>query len=164
MSNRKQTVTAVLTAFVLVLALGTSGFAQGMKDDKMMKNDKMMMIAHQTTEFKGKAVNGGHVTHSKEGSTNVLTLSDDFVAPGSPDPHFQVVDSKGTVYDLGRLLLKGSGDGMGANMTSADMKPSDKLRKRVKLPAYIKDVSKVIIYCAWAEVNLGEASFAKPVK
>jgi hypothetical protein len=53
---------------------------------------------------------------------------------------------------------------MGANMSSADMKPSDKLQKKVKLPGYIKDVSKVIIYCAWAEVDLGEASFAKPVK
>ena len=166
MRNRKQTATAVLTAFILVLALGTSSLAQDkmMKDDKMMKGDQMMMDAHHSTTFKGKAVNAGHVIHSKEGSTNVLTLSDDFVAPGSPDPHWQVVDSKGTVYDLGRLLVKGSGDGMGANMKPADMKPSDKLQKKVKLPAYIKDVSKVIIYCAWAEVNLGEASFSKPLK
>ncbi len=164
MRNRKQTVTAVLTVFVLVLALGTSSFAQGMKDDKMMKNGKMMMDAHHSTTFKGKAVNGGHVIHSKEGGTNVLSLSDDFVAPGSPDPHWQVVDSKGAVYDLGRLKVKGDGMGMGANMTPADMKPEDKVKKQIKLPAYIKDVSKVIIYCAWAEVNLGEASFAKPVK
>jgi hypothetical protein len=67
------------------------------------------------------------------------------------------------VYDLGRLLVKGSGDGMGANMTPADMKPSDKLKKQIRLPAYVKDVAKVIIYCAWAEVDLGEASFEKPV-
>ena len=163
MSNGKQTVTAVVSTIALILALGTFSVAQGMKDDKMMKHDNMM-AGHNSTEFKGKAVNGGHVTHTKEGSTSVLTLSDDFVAPGSPDPHWQVVDSKGTVYDLGRLKVKGSGDGMGASMTPADMKPSDKLKKHIKLPAYIKDVSKVIIYCAWAEVNLGEASFAKPVK
>ncbi|MGH2396032.1 MAG: hypothetical protein ACRDFW_03390, partial [bacterium] len=139
----------------LILALGLTGFAQ----DKMMKDDKMM-AGHRTTEFKGKAVNGGHAIHTKEGSTNVLTLSDDFVAPGSPDPHWQVVDSKGTAYDLGRLKVKGDGMGMGGG----DMKPEDKLKKQIKLPAYIKDVSKVIIYCAWAEVSLGEASFAKPVK
>ncbi len=155
MHNLKQTATAVLTAFVLVLVLGTSSFAQ----DKMMKDDKMS--AHHTTTFKGKAVNGGHVIHSKEGNTNVLTLSDDFVAPGSPDPHWQVVDSKGTVYDLGRLKVKGMGDGMGMG---DGQKPEDKVKKQIKVPAYIKDIAKVIIYCAWAEVDLGEASFAKPVK
>ncbi|HXE90906.1 MAG TPA: hypothetical protein VNK82_08095 [Terriglobales bacterium] len=158
MHNRKQIVITALTTFAVILALGASSIAQ----DKMMKDDKMM-AAHHSTTFKGKAVNGGHVIHSKEGKINILTLSDDFVAPGSPDPHWQVVDSKGTVYDLGRLLVKGTGDGMGANMTPADMKPSDKLKKQIRLPAYVKDVAKVIIYCAWAEVDLGEASFEKPV-
>ena len=154
MYNRKQVAVAIITTFVVVLALGASSFAQGMKDDKMMG-------AHHSTTFKGKAVNGGHVIHSKEGSINVLTLSDDFVAPGSPDPHWQVVDSRGTVYDLGRLKLKGAGATMDM---AADKKPEDRLNKQIKLPAYIKDVAKVIIYCAWAEVNLGEASFEKPVK
>jgi hypothetical protein len=32
----------------------------------------------------------------------------------------------------------------------------------ITLPAYIRDVTKVQIYCAWAEAVLGEASFAKP--
>ena len=150
-----------LTAFssLIILALGLTGFAQ----DKMMKDDKMM-AGHHSTQFKGKAVNAGHVIHSKEGATNVLTLSDDFVAPGSPDPHWQVEDSKGTRYDLGRLKTKGAAKAMAASMTPADMKPSDELKKQVKLPAYIKDVAKVVIYCAWAEVDLGEASFAKPLK
>ncbi len=159
MHTRKQVAVAALTAFVVVLALGTVSFAQ----DKMMKDEKMMS-AHHSTTFKGKAVNAGHVIHSKEGSTNVLTLSDDFVAPGSPDPHWHVVDSKGNHYDLGRVKIKGTAKQMTDSMTPADMKPSDELKKQVKLPAYIKDVAKVIIYCAWAEVDLGEASFAKPVK
>ncbi len=158
MQNRKQPAVTVLTS-LLILALGLTGFAQ----DKMMtKDDKMAMNPHHTTEFKGKAVNGGHVIHSKEGATNVLTLSDDFVAPGSPDPHWQVEDSKGTRYDLGRLKVKGEGDGM--SMGGGDKKPEDKVKKQIKVPAYIKDIAKVVIYCAWAEVDLGEASFAKPLK
>jgi hypothetical protein len=159
MQNRKEVALTALISLV-ILALGLTGFAQ----DKMMKDDKMAMNAHHSTQFKGKAVNGGHVIHSKEGATNVLTLSDDFVAPGSPDPHWQVEDSKGTRYDLGRLKVKGDGMGMGANMKPSDMKPEDKVKKQIKVPAYIKDIAKVVIYCAWAEVDLGEASFAKPVK
>jgi hypothetical protein len=155
MHNRKEVALTALSSIV-ILAFALTGFAQ----DKMMKEDKMM-AGHHSTQFKGKVVNAGHVIHSKEGSTNVLTLSDDFIVPGSPDPHWQVVDSKGTVYDLGRVKLKG----MGASMDMAsDKKPEDRLNKQIKLPAYTKDVAKVIIYCAWAEVNLGEASFAKPVK
>lgn len=155
MHNFKQVAVTVL-ASLTILALGLTGFAQ----DKMEKDDKMM-AAHHSTQFKGKAVNAGHVIHSKEGATNVLTLSDDFVAPGSPDPHWQVEDSKGTRYDFGRLKVKGMGDGMGMGDSQ---KPEDQLKKQVKLPAYIKDIAKVVIYCAWAEVDLGEASFAKPLK
>jgi hypothetical protein len=36
--------------------------------------------------------------------------------------------------------------------------------RSITLPAYIPDVAKVQIYCAWAETLLGEATFAKPVK
>jgi len=32
------------------------------------------------------------------------------------------------------------------------------------LPAYVKDVAKVQIWCAWAEALLGEASFSKAIK
>ena len=31
------------------------------------------------------------------------------------------------------------------------------------IPPFVKDVAKVQIWCAWAEVLLGEASFAQPV-
>jgi len=31
------------------------------------------------------------------------------------------------------------------------------------VPKYVKNVAKVQIWCAFAEVNLGEASFSSPV-
>jgi hypothetical protein len=39
----------------------------------------------------------------------------------------------------------------------------DKINMTITLPAYVKDVAKVQIYCAWAEAVLGEASFSAPV-
>jgi hypothetical protein len=77
----------------------------------------------------------------------VLRLSPDFTVPDTPDPHWQVVDSKGTVYLLQRLGIKG-----------------DKVNTAITLPGYIKDVAKVQIYCAWAEAVLGEAPFATTLK
>ena len=102
--------------------------------------------ADVTTPFAGKAVNGGTVTHEHRSGKHVLTVSTDFQVPGSPDPHWQVVDSKGTVYLLDRLKLK-----------------DDKINRSITLPAHIEDVVKVQMWCAWAEVVLGEASFTKPI-
>lgn len=73
-------------------------------------------------------------------------MSDDFQVPGSPDPHWQVIDSKGTVYLLDRLKLK-----------------DDKVNRSITLPANIHDVARVQMWCAWAEVVLGEASFSQPI-
>jgi hypothetical protein len=39
----------------------------------------------------------------------------------------------------------------------------DKQNRTITVPAYVKDVAKVQIWCAYAEVLLGEASFASPV-
>jgi hypothetical protein len=119
-------------------------------DDKMGKMDKMAKQddhAHMTTVFSGVKVNGGTVTHSKAGKSIVLTLSEDFKVPDSPAPHWQVIDSKGNVYLLQRLQIKG-----------------DKFNKQITVPTYVKDVAKVQIWCAWAEVILGEASFPSPLK
>ncbi|PYX96514.1 MAG: hypothetical protein DMG71_05710 [Acidobacteria bacterium] len=116
--------------FVACLLTGTS-FAQN---------------AHTTNEFHGVKVNGGTVTHSKQGSRNILTLSEDFKVPETPDPHWQVVDSKGNVYTLERLQAK-----------------NGKFNKSITLPAYISDVVKVQVWCAFAETLLGEASFSSPV-
>ena len=40
----------------------------------------------------------------------------------------------------------------------------DGYNKRIVVPAYIRDVAKVQIWCAWAETLLGEATFDKPIK
>jgi hypothetical protein len=106
--------------------------------------------AHTTGQFQGPKANKGHVTHSTRDGKSVLTLSDDFVVPDTPDPHWQVVDSDGQVYLLDKLKKKAL--------------LGDKYQKEIALPGYVKNVSKVIIWCAWAEANLGEASFSSPVK
>lgn len=108
------------------------------------------MAMHTSTKFAGPKANTGTVAHSNKDGKSVLTLSDDFVVPDTPDPHWQVVDSKGTVYQLDKLKVKSL--------------IGDKFKKEITLPSYIHDVAKVQIYCAWAEVVLGEASFSSPVK
>ncbi len=128
--SQPRSVRVGLVAALVVFALGvTQSFA-----------------ADITTPFVGKAVNGGTVTHETQAGKHTLTVSADFKVPGSPDPHWQVVDSKGTVYLLDRLALK-----------------DDKVNKSITLPAYVGDIAKVQIWCAWAEVVLGEASFDKPI-
>jgi hypothetical protein len=106
---------------------------------------------HTTSKFTGAKVNAGTVTHTVKDGKNVLTLSSDFQVPDTPDPHWQIVDSKGNTYLLQRLGVKNLG-GIA----------KDKINTTITLPAYIKDVAKVQIYCGWAEAVLGEASFAAP--
>src|SRR5687767_11156485 len=101
--------------------------------------------AHTSKRFAGAKVNDGTVTHTVVNGKHVLTLSADFKVPDTPDPHWQVVDSKGTVYLLQRLPVKGV--------------LTDRVNMQITLPAYIKDVAKVQIYCAWAEAVLGETTF-----
>lgn len=141
---------------VVMLILGTLAattvLAQS-RDGKPMMDDKHMMgDKHTTSVFKGAKVNGGTVTHEMKDGKHVLTLSDDFKTPDTPAPHWQVVDSKGNVYLLNRLMVKGGLVG------------GDKFNKTITLPSYIQDIAKVQIWCAWAEVLLGEASFESPVK
>jgi hypothetical protein len=104
---------------------------------------------HTSSQFQGAKANKGTVTHSHKDGKNVLTLSDDFVVPDAPDPHWQVVDSDGNVYLLDKLKTKAL---IGSNY-----------KKEIVLPSHIKNVAKVQIWCAFAEVNLGEASFGSPV-
>jgi hypothetical protein len=105
--------------------------------------------AHTSSQFQGPKANKGHVTHSTRDGKSVLTLSDDFVVPDTPDPHWRVVDSDGNVYDLDKLKKKAL--------------IGDKYQKEIVVPSYVKNVKKVVIWCAWAEANLGEASFSSPV-
>ncbi len=102
---------------------------------------------HTSSKFEGGKANKGTVTHTVQSGKNILTLSEDFVTPDTPAPHWQVVDSQGNTYLLQRLKIKG-----------------DKFNKSITVPEYVRDVAKVQIWCAWAEANLGEASFDKPVQ
>jgi hypothetical protein len=104
------------------------------------------LAADVTSPFAGKTVNGGTVTHTHVNGQHVLTVSDDFTVPGSPDPHWQVVDSKGNAYLLQRLTIK-----------------EDRINRAIVVPAYVPDIAKVQMWCAWAEVVLGEASFPRPI-
>jgi len=108
--------------------------------------------AHTSSKFSGAKVNAGTVTHTVKDGKNVLTLSSDFQVPDTPDPHWQIVDSKGNTFLLQRLGVKSLG-GLA----------KDRINTSITLPAYVKDVAKVQIYCAWAEAVLGEASFSAPM-
>jgi len=130
-----------------VLRSRTMRFAMGALTALALVSATTVLAADQMTRpFTGKAVNGGTVTATQRGGKTVLTLSKDFEVPGSPDPHWQVVDSKGTAYLLDRVKLK-----------------DDKINTSITLPAYVPDVAKVQMWCAWAEVVLGEAPFAAPI-
>ncbi len=131
----------------LVLAFALIAVVVTFAGSSFAADKEMMMDKHSTGQFAGAKANTGHVTHSKKDGKSVLTLSDDFVVPDTPDPHWQLVDSKGNVYLLDKLKLKG-----------------DRTQTQITVPAYVKDVAKVQIYCAWAEAVLGEASFSSPVK
>ncbi len=111
------------------------------------------LAKHKSTPFQGGKANTGYVMHDVVNGKNVLTLSDGFVAPQTPDPHWQVVDSKGRVYLLDRLGIKKNDMGE---------KP-DKEKRSITLPDYVPDVAKVQMWCAWAEALLGEAQFEQPV-
>jgi hypothetical protein len=106
-----------------------------------------MAMSHTSTQFAGPKANAGTVTHSNQDGKSLLTLSDDFKVPDTPDPHWQLVDASGKTYLLDRVALKGG-----------------KVNRTIEIPAYVPNVVKVQIWCAFAETNLGEASFSQPVK
>jgi hypothetical protein len=139
-----------LVASALALSASAIGCANGDRGDRQLSVVKLSAspaINHTTGAFSGAKVNGGTVTHATVGGKSVLTLSEDFVVPKTPAPHWQIVDSAGNTFLLQRLTIK-----------------EDKFNKQITVPAYVKDVAKVQIWCAWAETLLGEASFEKPVK
>jgi hypothetical protein len=128
--SRRSIVAVVCSALAMLVVAAMPTFAQNSVTSK---------------PFSGAKVNGGTVTLARANGARTLTVSSDFKVPDTPDPHWQVVDSKGNTYLLQRLGIKG-----------------DKVNTTITLPAYIKDVAKVQIYCAWAEAVLGEAPFASP--
>src|ERR1043165_10182076 len=57
-------------------------------------------VTRVSKPFSGAKVNKGTVTMVVDAGKTVLTLSDDFEVPGTPDPHWQIVDAKGNVFLL----------------------------------------------------------------
>src|SRR5213594_127572 len=122
--NMNKTIRFLFLAMLMMTTLfAASAFAQDM---------------HTSSQFQGPKANKGHVTHSARDGKSVLTLSDDFVVPDTPDPHWQVVDSDGNVYNLDKLKTKAF---IGTSY-----------KKEIVVPKYVKNVSKVVIWCAFAEV------------
>ncbi len=136
--NGKKTQLLLSTILAMAVLFSLSAFAADMMD------------THTSSQFQGPKANKGTVTHSLKGGKSVLTLSDDFVVPDTPDPHWQLVDSDGNVYLVDKLKIKSL--------------LGDKFKKEIVVPSYVKNVAKVQIWCAWAEANLGEAAFSMPVK
>jgi hypothetical protein len=101
---------------------------------------------HTSSMFQGPKANTGTVMHSIENGKMVLRVSKDFKVPDTPAPTWRVVDSKGTIYTLDAFKTK-AGE-----------------KREVTVPAYVQDIVKVQVYCAWAEVLLGEANFSMAVK
>lgn len=126
----------ILKAFTVLLALVTVTTAAAAP-----------IKTFTSTPFAGAKANTGTVTATVDAGKITLKLSADFKVPDTPAPHWQVVDSKGNTYLLQRLVIKG-----------------DKYNQEIVLPAYVKDVAKVQIWCAWAEALLGESSFTTIVK
>ena len=102
--------------------------------------------AHTSSMFMGPKANTGTVMHSYEGGKSILRVSPDFKVPDTPAPTWRIVDSKGTIYTLDAFKIKGGE------------------KREVTVPHYVKDIAKVQVYCAFAEVLLGEAGFSSAVK
>lgn len=142
-------------SFVLaVAAISGSALAQNtpssMAPKTSMKMEQKMMggkMLGMSSAFKGIEVNGGTVHVHRNGSKTMLMVSQDFNIPNSPAPHWQIVDAQGNVYLLNQFKIAG-----------------DKLNREITLPGYIKSVKSVQVWCSFAEVVLGQADFAKPIK
>jgi hypothetical protein len=103
--------------------------------------------AHTSSKFEGPKANTGTVTHTVENGKSILRVSADFKVPDTPAPTWRVMDSKGNVYTLDAFKIKaGNGE-----------------KREVVVPSYVHDIVKVQVYCAWAEVLLGETAFTSPI-
>src|SRR6266576_341262 len=98
------------------------------------------MNSHTSSMFQGPKANTGTVSHYVENGKSMLKVSDDFKVPDTPAPTWRVVDSKGNIYTLDAFKIKS-----GSNE-----------KREIVVAAYIPTIVKVQVYCAWAEVILGE--------
>jgi hypothetical protein len=127
-------ITRTLSVFALAVLLACS-VAVAAKGD-----------SHTTSRFQGPKANTGTAMHATENGKSILRVSSDFKVPDTPAPTWRVVDSKGNIHTLDAFKIKGGE------------------KREIVVPAYVKDIAKVQVYCAWAEVLLGETSFPSPVK
>jgi hypothetical protein len=104
------------------------------------------MDTHTSSMFQGPKANTGAVSHSIENGKSILRVSSDFKVPDTPAPTWRVVDSNGAIYTLDAFKIKGGE------------------KREIEVPSYISNIARVQVYCAWAQVLLGEASFSMPVK
>jgi hypothetical protein len=126
----------VLSAFAVVAMLVTVNLFAAKMD------------VHMSSKFEGPKANTGTVSHFVENGKSMLKVSDDFKVPDTPAPTWRVVDNKGNIYTLDAFKIKGGNNE----------------KREVAVPAYVPNIVKVQVYCAWAEVLLGEASFTSAVK
>ena len=101
---------------------------------------------HTTSKFQGPKANTGMAVHTVENGKSILRVTADFKVPDTPAPTWRVVDSKGNIHTLEAFKIKGGE------------------KRQVIVPAFVQDIVKVQVYCAWAEIILGEASFSMAVK
>jgi hypothetical protein len=106
---------------------------------------------HTTARFTGPKANTGTAIHFVENGKSMLKVSDEFQTPDTPAPTWRVVDNKGNIYTLDAFKIKNVIGG-------------SKEKREVVVPAYVPNIVKVQVYCAWAEALLGEASFSSAVK
>ena len=112
-----------------------------------MEQKAPMSAAMKTDMFTGIEVKKGAVEFYQKDGKNRLRVTAGFEIPTSPAPHWQIVDKQGNVFLLNQFRLAG-----------------DKTNLDIVLPSYIKSISKVQVWCSFAEVVLGEARFSKAVE
>jgi hypothetical protein len=125
----------ILSVFALAITLITASVSFAASGPQM------------SSKFQGPKANTGTVTHTVENGKSILRVSADFKVPDTPAPTWRVVDSKGNIYTLDAFKIKG-GNGE---------------KREVIVPSYVHDIVKVQVYCAWAEVILGEANFSSAI-
>ncbi len=124
-----------LSSIFALMTLLVAGVALAAKND-----------THVSGKFSGAKANTGTVSHTTENGKSILRVSSDFQVPDTPAPTWRIVDSKGQIYTLDAFKIKGGE------------------KREVTVPAFIGNIAKVQVYCAYAEVLLGEASYSSPVK
>lgn len=137
---------SILLPLAFAFALTTLAPATSFASAKTAVRQDNVMVDATTAEFKGVEVNEGTAQLIHKDGKPFIRLSDNFKISKAPSPHYQIVDSAGNIYTFNRVTLKG-----------------DKVTKEFALPTYVKDVSKVRVWCTFVEVLLGEAAFDKPV-